>query len=193
MNRYRSRGFMTLLSYLVVMLVIALAFYWILTILLPPPAGWSNEGLWVAVSDGDISSKNSVADQNHSAKESKTPSDQTPADRTKDQHERSENDGKRRAEELKEESEEESKEELKEESKEESKEGKAGDEGSRININEADAERLQMLPGIGPVKAEAILEYRREKGPFSSVDELLQVKGIGEKTLEKLRPHIKIN
>ncbi len=59
-----------------------------------------------------------------------------------------------------------------------------------VNINTATKEQLMTLDGIGEVKAEAILEYRRENGNFRSLDELLEVKGIGEKTLEKIRNSI---
>lgn len=58
-----------------------------------------------------------------------------------------------------------------------------------VNINTADSDELQKLPGIGSVKAEAIIEYRIENGSFRSVDDLINVKGIGEKTLEKLKPY----
>lgn len=58
----------------------------------------------------------------------------------------------------------------------------------KININTASADALaEILTGIGPKKAEAIVAYREENGPFKSVDDLLQVKGIGSATLEKNR------
>ena len=59
-----------------------------------------------------------------------------------------------------------------------------------INVNTADVYDLDRLPGIGPAKAEAILAYREEHGPFQSVDQLLEVSGIGEVTLENLRPYV---
>lgn len=59
-----------------------------------------------------------------------------------------------------------------------------------ININTADKELLILLPGIGPVTAEAIVAYRKENGNFKSVDELTKVKGIGDKTLVKLKPFL---
>lgn len=59
-----------------------------------------------------------------------------------------------------------------------------------IDINSAGAEELDLLPGIGPVKAAAIIDYRAEHGPFSDVQELLEVPGIGETTLEGLRDYV---
>ncbi|MHA6493806.1 ComEA family DNA-binding protein [Pseudomonas borbori] len=65
---------------------------------------------------------------------------------------------------------------------------------SKINLNTADAETLQReLLGIGQVKAQAIVAYRDEHGAFASVDELLEVKGIGAATLEKNRDRLSIN
>lgn len=63
---------------------------------------------------------------------------------------------------------------------------------SRININEADAARLQTLKGIGASKAQAIIDYRTENGNFSSVDELTNVSGIGEKTLAGIKDQITV-
>jgi len=60
-------------------------------------------------------------------------------------------------------------------------------EGALINVNTATLEQLQTLPRIGPVAAQRIIEYRETYGPFSTIEELTQVKGIGEKTLEKIR------
>ena len=61
-----------------------------------------------------------------------------------------------------------------------------------ININTADSEELQKITGIGPATAEKIIRYREENGAFSSVDELTNVSGIGEKTLEKMRPQVTV-
>jgi len=61
-----------------------------------------------------------------------------------------------------------------------------------VNINTATAEELERLPGIGSTYARRIVEYRIENGLFSSADELLNIKGIGEKRLLKLKPFIKL-
>ncbi|MGL4473508.1 MAG: ComEA family DNA-binding protein [Shewanella sp.] len=57
----------------------------------------------------------------------------------------------------------------------------------RININTANVEELSMLDGVGPSKAQAIVDYRKQHGKFSSIDDLLNVKGIGPKTLDSNR------
>lgn len=59
-----------------------------------------------------------------------------------------------------------------------------------VNINTANEELLQTLDGIGPAYAKRIIEYRDANGPFSSKDELINIKGIGEKRLEGIRPYI---
>lgn len=63
---------------------------------------------------------------------------------------------------------------------------------SRVNINQASKEELETLPGIGPAKAQAILDFREENGSFKEVEDLLQVNGIGEKTLENLIEYIDV-
>jgi competence protein ComEA len=60
----------------------------------------------------------------------------------------------------------------------------------KININTASAEQLESLPGVGPATARAIIEYRKQHGGFQSVDELIEVRGIGPKKLEQIRPHV---
>lgn len=62
-----------------------------------------------------------------------------------------------------------------------------------VNINTADQAELESLPGVGAVRAAAILEYRRENGPFQSIEDLLEVDGIGEKTLDKLRNFVTVS
>ena len=59
-----------------------------------------------------------------------------------------------------------------------------------INVNRADALELQLLPHIGPVLADRLLAHRQEHGDFHSPDDLDAIKGIGPKTIEKLRPYL---
>lgn len=68
------------------------------------------------------------------------------------------------------------------------KENKSG----LVNINTATAEQLMTLKGIGEVKSQAIIDYRNKNGAFRNIDQLLFVKGIGEKTLDKIRDHITV-
>jgi competence protein ComEA len=60
--------------------------------------------------------------------------------------------------------------------------------GRRININTASVAELEVLPGIGPALARRIVDDRTASGPFASLDHLDRVKGIGPRTIEKLRP-----
>jgi competence ComEA-like helix-hairpin-helix protein len=64
-------------------------------------------------------------------------------------------------------------------------------ETGKLRINEATAEQLESLPGVGPALAQRILAARRER-PFSSPEDLLRVRGIGPRTLERLRPQIEV-
>jgi len=59
-----------------------------------------------------------------------------------------------------------------------------------INVNTADEDLLCALPGIGPEIAARIVRYREENGPFQRPDDLIQVKGIGEKTVDNLRDYV---
>jgi competence protein ComEA len=61
-----------------------------------------------------------------------------------------------------------------------------------VNINTADSAALQQINGIGPSKANAIIEYRKEHGPFATVDDLIKVPGIGEKSMVQLKPQITV-
>ncbi|RYG33082.1 hypothetical protein EON81_19105 [bacterium] len=61
-----------------------------------------------------------------------------------------------------------------------------------IPVNLANAEQLCQLPGIGPSLAEAILEYRRQNGPFLTFESLTEVSGIGPKKLEQIRPYVRL-
>jgi competence protein ComEA len=62
----------------------------------------------------------------------------------------------------------------------------------KVNINSANKDQLQTIPGIGPSKADAIIEYREQKGEFKKIEEIKNVTGIGEKTYEKLKDSISI-
>jgi competence protein ComEA len=62
-----------------------------------------------------------------------------------------------------------------------------------VNINTATKDELVSLPGIGPAKAQAILDYRKAHGAFKSVEELKDVKGIGAKRFEKLKPELAVS
>jgi competence protein ComEA len=66
----------------------------------------------------------------------------------------------------------------------------AGSSIAPVNLNTATAEQLDTLPGIGPVTAQAILDWRTENGSFTSVDELLEVSGIGDATLADIAPYV---
>jgi len=62
----------------------------------------------------------------------------------------------------------------------------------KLDLNRASVEQLVGLPGIGETKARAIVEYREKNGPFRKAEELMNVKGIGEKTFEKLQPLVTV-
>lgn len=63
------------------------------------------------------------------------------------------------------------------------------EEKGKVDLNTATRDELQIAPGIGPAKADAIIKYREEYGNFTSVDELIEISGIGEKTLAKIRDY----
>jgi competence protein ComEA len=66
------------------------------------------------------------------------------------------------------------------------------DAGGMVSINAADQTALEVIPGIGPVKAAAIVQYRTDNGAFASIEGLLEVSGIGPATLEAIRPYISL-
>jgi comEA protein len=62
-----------------------------------------------------------------------------------------------------------------------------------VNLNTATSEELQLVPGIGPVTAEKILQMRKSYGAFKSVDDLSAIRGIGPKRLEKMRKYLTVS
>ncbi len=68
----------------------------------------------------------------------------------------------------------------------------SGSGQGKININTADSTALQELNGVGPATAEKIIDYRTNIGKFNKIEDIKNVSGIGDKTFEKLSPHIKV-
>ena len=68
-----------------------------------------------------------------------------------------------------------------------------GQPPARVNINTATVEQLDTLPGIGPVLAQRIVDYRTAHGPFTTIQEITQVPGIGDATLEKIKDRISVS
>lgn len=66
-------------------------------------------------------------------------------------------------------------------------------EDGKVNLNTATAEELQTLPGIGESKADIIISYREEYGPFDSIEGLMNIPGIKEGVFSKIKEHIKVN
>ena len=67
------------------------------------------------------------------------------------------------------------------------------DTAGKININTASVDELGLLPGIGPVRAEAIVAYRANQGEFGSAEDILNVAGIGEKTVAKISQYLQFS
>lgn len=68
----------------------------------------------------------------------------------------------------------------------------SADPGEKVNINTASTSELVALPGIGPKIAEKIVSYRQEHGKFQKLEDLMAVKGIGEKKFAQLKPYITV-
>jgi competence protein ComEA len=64
---------------------------------------------------------------------------------------------------------------------------------SKVNINTATVSQLTELPGVGEKLAARIVEFRQKQGPFKSTQELMNVKGIGEKNLQKLQQYLTVS
>jgi competence protein ComEA len=62
----------------------------------------------------------------------------------------------------------------------------------KVNLNTATSEQLQSIPGIGPSTAKSILDYRAKVGKFSKIEEVINVKGIGEKKFQKIKDRLAV-
>jgi competence protein ComEA len=62
----------------------------------------------------------------------------------------------------------------------------------KINLNSATAEQLQSIPGIGPATAKSIIEFRTKVGKFNKIEEIINVKGIGEKKFQKIKDRLSV-
>lgn len=65
-------------------------------------------------------------------------------------------------------------------------------QGKKVNVNTADVAQLSLLPRVGPSVAQRIVEFRKENGPFKRPEDLMLVRGIGEKTFELLKPYLAV-
>ena len=70
--------------------------------------------------------------------------------------------------------------------------GSSGGSSGVVNLNRASADRLEEIPGVGPVLADRIVHHRQANGPFLEVEDLLDVSGIGEGKLAELRRHVAV-
>lgn len=66
-------------------------------------------------------------------------------------------------------------------------------DGKKININQASVEQLSYLPRVGAKAAQKVVDYRKAKGPFARLEDLMEVKGFGEKKFEQLRPYLAVS
>lgn len=62
-----------------------------------------------------------------------------------------------------------------------------------VNLNTANVEQLQLLPGVGEKRAAAIVKIRKTKGGFKAIEELADVKGVGDALIKRLRPHLTVS
>jgi competence protein ComEA len=62
----------------------------------------------------------------------------------------------------------------------------------RVNLNTATAEQLQTIPGIGPAMAKRVIEYRSKVGKFGKIEEIINVKGVGEKRFQKMKDRLTV-
>jgi len=69
----------------------------------------------------------------------------------------------------------------------------AATEARPIDLNTADGAALESVPGIGKSLSQRIVTFREKNGPFNSVDDLLKVQGVGEKSIQKLRPYLTVS
>lgn len=65
--------------------------------------------------------------------------------------------------------------------------------GKKVNINQASAEQLANLPRVGAKAAQRVVDYRRARGPFARPEDLMEVKGFGEKHFEQLKPYLAVS
>ena len=72
------------------------------------------------------------------------------------------------------------------------KSGNANAQATLVNLNTATVQQLDTLPGIGATVAARIIEYRQKNGPFKKIEELMNVRGVGEKNFLKLKPQITV-
>ena len=63
----------------------------------------------------------------------------------------------------------------------------------QVNINQAGVDELTLLPRVGPAIASRIVDFRKENGPFKTLEDLMLVRGIGEKTFELLKPYLRLS
>ena len=73
-----------------------------------------------------------------------------------------------------------------------SEKGTADTDGEKVNINTADSAELQSIPGIGPSKADRIIEYRDTQGRFSTIEDIKNISGIGNKTFESIKKYLTV-